>query len=107
MEVRATTDSPLRTGADTICVGLVEGEGIAHDTDDGALDALLASGEARAGPRKLALAHAAGARWLLVGLGSREDLDAEAARVAGAVAVDRARELGARTLCWELPHGVD
>ena len=31
----------------------------------------------------------------------------EGARVAAAVADGRARELGARTLCWELPHHVD
>jgi leucyl aminopeptidase len=42
-----------------------------------------------------------------VGLGPRDELDAEVARVAAAVAESRARELGARTLCWELPHHVD
>jgi leucyl aminopeptidase len=107
MEVRATTDPPLETGADTICVGLVEGEGVAHDVADGALGALVESGEARDRPRKVAVAHADGVRWLLVGLGPRDELDAEAARVAAAVAEGRARELGARTLCWELPHHVD
>ena len=35
MEVRATTEAPLHTGADTICIGLVEGEKIAHDVADG------------------------------------------------------------------------
>ena len=107
MEVRATTDSPLQTGADTICVGLVEGEGIAHDVEGAALAALVESGEAKATPRRVALVHAEGARWLLVGLGARAELDAEGARVAAAVAEARARELGARTLCWELPHDVD
>jgi leucyl aminopeptidase len=107
MEVAATTEPPLRTGADTVCIGLVEGEGIAHDVEGGALQALVESGEARAAARKLALAHAEGVRWLLVGLGARETLDAERARTAAAVAQRRARELGARTLCWEVPHGVD
>ncbi len=107
MEVRATTDPPLQTGADTICVGLVEGEGVAHDVPGDALGALVESGEARTAPRKVAVAHAEGARWVLVGLGARERLDAEGARVAAAVAEARARDLGARALCWELPHHVD
>src|SRR5437016_5524731 len=107
MEVRATTDAPLHTGADTICVGLVEGEEIPHDVADGALQALVDAGEAKPRPRKVAVAHAEGVRWLLVGLGPRDSLDAEGARLAAAVAEGRARELGARTLCWELPHHVD
>jgi leucyl aminopeptidase len=107
MQVRATTDPPLQTGADTICVGLVEGEAVAHDVAGGALGALVESGEARTAPRKVAVAHAEGARWLLVGLGAREQLDAEGARVAAAVAEGRARELRAQALCWELPHHVD
>src|SRR2546429_927912 len=69
MEVRATTEPPLQTGADTICVGLVEGEEVAHDVADGALGALVESGEARTAPRKVAVVHAEGARRLLVGLG--------------------------------------
>ena len=44
---------------------------------------------------------------MLVGLGARDDFDAERARVAAAVAHGRASELGARTLCWEVPHHVD
>ena len=107
VEVRATTDPPLQTGADTVCVGLVEGEGVPHDVADGALGALVESGEASTRPRRVAVAHAEGVRWLLVGLGARDDLDTEAARVAAAVAETRARELGARTLGWELPHHVD
>src|SRR5204862_7502725 len=107
MGVRATTEAPLHTGGDTICIGLVEGEKIAHDVADGALQALVDAGEAKPGPNKIAVAHAEDVRWLLVGLGARDGLDAEGARVAAAVAEGRARELGARTLCWELPHKVD
>jgi leucyl aminopeptidase len=107
MEVDATTDAPLETGADTICVGVFEDEGVAHDLPGGELGALLDEGEARRSFRKLALTHADGARWLLVGLGSRDEFDAERARVAAGVAQVRARELGARGLCWEVPHHVD
>ena len=102
----ATTQAPLATGADTIAVGVFEGEVIAHDVEGGALQALLDSGEARPGFRKLALWHAEGVRWLLVGLGAREAFDPERARVAAATAFGRARELSSSTLCWELPHKV-
>src|ERR687897_898117 len=106
MDVRATTDGPLDTGADTIVVGLFDGKGVPHDVDDGALGALVESGEARSAFRKLAVAHAAGKRWILVGLGARDAFDAERARIAAAVALGRARELGTQVLCWELPHKV-
>ncbi|HEV3001969.1 MAG TPA: leucyl aminopeptidase [Solirubrobacteraceae bacterium] len=106
MQVSATTGAPLETGADTIVVGLFAGKGIPHDVPDGTLQALVDSGEAKSRFRALAVAHAEGRRWILVGLGEREQFDAERARVAAAVAVGRARELSARRLCWELPHKV-
>jgi leucyl aminopeptidase len=106
MRVRATTDAPPETGADTIAVGVFEREKIAHDVD-GVLQGLVDSGEARAGLRKLALAHAGGHRYVLVGLGKRDQFDAERARVAAAAVAGRARELGAKILCWEVPHHVE
>jgi leucyl aminopeptidase len=106
MRVTATTEAPAATAADTIVVGVVEGEGIPHDLDGDPLGALVASGEARATFRHLALHRDDGRRWLLVGLGARGELDAERARVAAAVVAGRARELGTRALCWELPHKV-
>ena len=102
----ATTEAPLATGADTVVIGILDGEGIAHDVEGGALQALLDAGEARAGFRKLALWHAEGVRWLLVGLGARDEFTPERARVAAAVAFGRAKELGAKRLCWEVPHKV-
>src|SRR6188472_2393079 len=105
MNVRPTTELPSDTPADTIIVGVFEDEGIAHDAD-GALQALVDSGEARRALRRLAVTHAAGKRWILVGLGRRDEFDPERARVAAAVAANRARELAARTLCWEVPHHV-
>ena len=104
MDVRATVEPPAATGADTIAIGVFDGEGVAHDLPDGELAALLESGEARSRFRKLALTHAGGRRWLVVGLGMREEFDPERARIAAATALGRARELGARSLCWELPH---
>ena len=107
MRVSTTTSSPAGSGADTLVVGVFDGETVAHDVDDGALQRLIDEGEARTAFRHLAVAHAAGSRWLLVGLGPRGAFDAERARIAAAVALGRAKELGARRLCWELPHHVD
>jgi leucyl aminopeptidase len=106
MRVRATTEAPPATGADTIAVGVFEGEPIAHDVD-GILQAMVDSGEARPGLRKVAVTHAGGRRYVLAGLGKRDDFDAERARVAAAAVAGRARELGTRALCWEVPHHVE
>jgi leucyl aminopeptidase len=107
VQVEATTESPLETGADTIVIGLIGGEGVAHDVAGGALGALLQSGEAKSTFRRLAVTHAEGRRFILVGLGAREELDGERARIAAALAHGRARELSTSTLCWEVPHHVE
>jgi leucyl aminopeptidase len=101
----STTALPAETDADTVVLGLLEGEAIAHDVD-GVLQALVDAGEAKAAHRHLAVAHAGGKRWVLVGLGKRSELDGERVRVAAASALGRARELSARKLCWEVPHKV-
>ena len=44
-----------------------------------------------------------GQRWLVAGLGKRDDFDPERARVVAGGVIARARELGARSLCWEPP----
>jgi leucyl aminopeptidase len=106
VNVEATTDSPLASGADTIVVGVFEGEDVAHDLPGGELGALLGSGEARREFKRLAVTHADGTRAILVGLGARDQFDAERARIAAAVAHRRACEMGAGTLCWEVPHHV-
>jgi leucyl aminopeptidase len=106
MRAEATTTAPAETGADTIVIGIFEGEAIAHDVEAGTLQALVDSGEAKPGLRKLAVTHAGGRRYILAGLGSRDTFDAERARTAAGSVVTRARELGTRKLCWELPHHV-
>jgi leucyl aminopeptidase len=106
MRVSSTTQAPPETGADTIAVGVFEGKAISHDVD-GVLQGLVDAGEAKGGLRKLAVAHAGGRRYILVGLGRRDDFDAERARVAAAAVAGRAKELGTRVLCWELPHHTE
>ena len=57
---RRRTDSPLDAGADTIVVGVFEGEDVAHDLPGGALEALLDSGEAQRAFKRLAVTHSRG-----------------------------------------------
>jgi leucyl aminopeptidase len=106
VHVQATTASPLHTDADTVVVGVFDGEDVAHDLPGGVLGELLRSGEARREFKRLAVTHAEDRRFILVGLGAREDFDGERARVAAALAHGRARELRTATLCWEVPHHV-
>src|SRR4051794_17129032 len=100
MRATATIVPAVETDADVVIIGHFEGEGIPHDVDGGALQALVDAGEARTSPRSLAVTHAAGKRWILVGLGRREDYDDERLRIAAAVAHGRARELGGRVVAW-------
>jgi leucyl aminopeptidase len=95
--------TPARTSdADTIVLGVFDGQGAPADTPT-PVGELLDSGEARTSFKALALTHAEGRRWLVVGLGAQDLLTAERARVAGAIACARAKETSARTLCWALP----
>lgn len=107
MDVAATTLAPVDVEADTVAIGVFAGKRVAHDLEGGPLQALLDAGEARAKAGHLAVTHAAGRRWILVGLGDRDRFDAEKGRMAAARLVPRLRELGTRTLCWELPHRLD
>jgi len=97
-----TTDKAGQTTADTVAVGLCEDEDAPDGTPEQVAD-LLAGGEARASFKSLALTHANGKRWLTVGLGRRENFTAERARVAAAVARERAKELSTKVLCWQAP----
>jgi leucyl aminopeptidase len=109
MRATASTEPAESSAADTLAVGLFEGErpsAARAAALPAEVAALLDSGEARGAFKSLALAHADGRRWLLVGLGARDDLTPERARVAAALAHARALELGARTMCWEAPDGA-
>ena len=106
MQVSATTQPARDTDADTVVLGLFDGEPAAGDAP-AELAELLESGEARGSFKALALTHAAGKRWLAVGLGKREDFTPEHARVAAAVARERARELASGRLCWQAPIAPD
>jgi leucyl aminopeptidase len=101
ISVSARTGASEEASADTRVVGLFEGE----SPPSGVAAKLAETGEARAGLRKLAVGHEDGRRVIVVGLGKRDEFDAEKARIAAAVAAQRARELGARALSWAEPGG--
>src|SRR3954454_1809884 len=107
MRVSSTTSSPPDTGADTLAIGVFDGETVAHDVKGSALQRVIDSGEARTAFRHVAVAHADDRRWLIVGLGPRSQFSPEKARIAAATALSRANDVGTRRLCWELPHHVD
>src|SRR4051812_29311970 len=105
--VTARRGAPDDTAADTRVVGLFEGESL----PDEHLQAVVELGEAKPELKKVALTHedapGGGQRRVLVaGLGKRDELDAERARVAAAVVAARARDLGAVSLSWAAPDGV-
>jgi leucyl aminopeptidase len=107
INVSARRGAPEETAADTRVVPLFEGESLG----DPALQSLVELGEARPKLKSVAVAHedAPGGgrrRVLIAGLGKRDELDAENARVAAASAAGRAKELGAVSLSWAVPDGV-
>jgi leucyl aminopeptidase len=102
VNVSWTSKAAGESEADTVAIGVFEGEetpaGVPAEVGE-----LLASGEARRSYKALALTHADGKRWLVVGLGKREDFTSERARVAAATARERAKELSTKVLGWRAP----
>jgi leucyl aminopeptidase len=106
MEVHGTSAPALESGADTIAIGVFDGEAIAPDPPGEPLAHLLERGEAGTDTGRIAVTHVDDTRVLVLGLGARARFDAERARAAAALAHTRARELRTRRLCWELPRGT-
>src|SRR2546422_11528885 len=103
--VKARAGTPAETDADTRVIAVLEGEPL----DDSELQELVDSGEAKPGPRKVAVAHertdGGRRRVILVGLGKRDELDREKARVAAAVAAGRGRGRGVPGASWGWARG--
>ncbi len=104
--VEATTTPALSTDADTVVHGVFDDEPLRVDGAREQLEALVDAGEAKGRFKHLALTHVDGRRVVLIGLGARDELDPERARIAAALVRRRARELGTQTLCWALPPGA-
>jgi len=102
MKVEIRQSEPLRAGADLVAVGLHEGESLAT-----ALAELPGADSAKAGFKKRTLLRGEGTWLLVVGLGKREETDAERLRVAAALAAKEAARLEAGSLAWALPEDGD
>ncbi|HMI81271.1 MAG TPA: leucyl aminopeptidase [Solirubrobacterales bacterium] len=103
MKVELKQGGLTEAGAELLAVGLFEG---------GKLPAPVAAARgadaARDGFKKLALLRPDDLPpVLVVGLGKREELDAERLRVAAALAAKEAGRLQARSLAWAPPEGDD
>jgi leucyl aminopeptidase len=96
--VTTNADAP----ADTRVVPYFEG-----DTLDGAAAALAESGEAKPKLKSVAVTHEEGTRVLVAGMGKRDELDGEKARVAASAVAGRAKELGTKILSWDAPEGFE
>jgi leucyl aminopeptidase len=105
MDVDTITGPALASGADTIAVGLLDGE--TDVLDALGLRALADRGEAKPDFRHLAVGHTGETRVIVIGLGAAADLDHERMRIAAALVRGRAAELGSSHLSWELPAGAD
>jgi leucyl aminopeptidase len=103
VDVHVAAGSPDDTTADTVVIGVFEGDTAPSEL----LQALLDSGEAKPKPPSLALTHVDGRRFLLAGLGARDGFNAEIARAVAARAAKRTGELGGRALCWVAPSDDD
>jgi len=94
---------PGEIDADLLVVGLHEGEELPAE-----LAGAPGANDAKGDFRKLALLHPEQpARVLVVGLGKREEADAERLRLAAAVAAKQAGKLEAASLAWLLPESDD
>jgi len=100
MKVELSQRELPETGAELLAIGLVE---------DGTLPGWLIAANGAKGAegefRRLSLLRPDGAPpTLVVGLGKRDELDAEKLRVAAALAAKEAKRLRAASLAWALPE---
>jgi len=101
VQVEVTTEALDGLQADLHVIGLMQGE----ELEEG-YRGLPGAGDAKGEFRKQVLLRPdASRRLLVVGLGKREELDAERMRVVAALAVAQSGAYGAKTVAWRLPDG--
>ena len=100
MQIEVTGEPLEAVDADLHVTGLARGEEL-----DGAHKGLPGAGDARDGFRKHTLLRpGADRRLLVVGLGKRDELEAERLRICAALAVSEAARYDATTIAWALPE---
>ncbi len=100
MRIDVSQIQPTETDADLLAVGLYEGEQLPAE-----LAGAPGAGDTRAGFQKLTLLRPEQpGRVLAVGLGKRDEADAERIRLAAAVAAKEATKLEVTSLAWLLPE---
>lgn len=104
-KIAVTTRSgdPAETSADTQVIALLDGV----DCPLEPVARLVESGELKSSFKHVGVAHAHGVRYIAIGLGKADELTAERARVAAAIACGRAGEIGSKSICWHLPGAGD
>jgi leucyl aminopeptidase len=99
VQVDVTTGALDSLEADLHVIGLMQGAELDESRRN-----LPGAGDAKGEFRKQVLLRPdASRRLLVVGLGKREELDAERMRIVATLAVAQAAAYGARTVAWELP----
>jgi leucyl aminopeptidase len=103
MKIEVSQTKLRTTMVGLLVVGLYEG-----DPEPEGIGILPGAEEAKGGFKKLSLFHPDDPQWLLVvGLGKREEIDAERLRVAAALAAKEARRLEVDSIAWAVPESDD
>ena len=103
VEVRVEQLEPLEADVKVVAVGLYEDAALPRE-----IAISIGAEDAKGGYEKLTLLRPDGPqRAVVVGLGKREEMDAERARVAAALAAKEAAKLDAAALAWLLPESDD
>jgi leucyl aminopeptidase len=100
MKVSVSQVESAAVDAGLLVVGLCEGEQLPAE-----LASARGAADAKGSFKKLTIVHPEQpGRVLVVGLGKREDLDVERARIAAALAAKEAGKLGVASLAWAVPE---
>jgi leucyl aminopeptidase len=102
MKVDVREISHSEAEAELVAIGLYQGDSLPTEVAEAA-GAAVAVGEFK----KLSPAFDGEQRLLIVGLGKRDEVDAERLRVAAALAAKQAIQLKAGSLAWVLPESDD
>jgi leucyl aminopeptidase len=103
MQVSVSQAELAAAEADLLVVGLCEGEDL-----PASLGEARGAADAKGGFKKLTTIHPdSPSRVLVAGLGKRNEIDAEKARVVAALAAKEAAKLAATSIAWALPGSDD